>query len=220
MLLRLLLLSLFTIIAVDLQAATITLLGRSVEIVIPNGHCEFGNHPADAEMVRRVKEGLGDSNQIIVLFADCREVVRFRGGKGAILDNYGQILAATPKGQLRALKGVTRPEFIQKISGKINPSDAFKKASARLQKIDPSYQLQENLGILSADSNGVYIGILLTMTDDAGKPRRVLGVTGMTLVKDLAISINLYQAYNKSPDLEGLLVRQKSVMASFVEVNN
>jgi hypothetical protein len=100
MLLRLLLLSFFAFLAVDAQAATITLLGRSVEIVIPSGYCEFSNHPADAEMVRRLRDGIGDSNQIIVLFADCRELEKFRRVKGAMLDNYGQILAQTPKGQL------------------------------------------------------------------------------------------------------------------------
>jgi hypothetical protein len=98
MLLRLLLLSLFAFFAVDVQAATVTLLGRSVEIVIPNGYCEFGNHPADVEMVRRVREGIGNANQIIVLFADCKELEKFRRGKGSMLDNYGQILAQTLKG--------------------------------------------------------------------------------------------------------------------------
>jgi hypothetical protein len=220
MLLRLLLLSLFAFFAVDAQAASVTLLGRSIEIVIPNGYCEAGNNPADAEMVRRTREGIGNSNQIIVLFADCRELEKFRRGKGSMLDNYGMILAQTPKGQLRAFKGVTRPEFIQKISGKANFSDAFKKAEARIKQIDPSLQSQENLGLLSTDSNGLYVGNLLTMTDDEGKPRTIVGVLGMTLVKELSISINLYQVYKKSPDLRGLLVRQQSAMAGFVRANN
>jgi len=220
MLLRVLLLSLFAFSAVDAQAATVTLLGRSVEIVIPNGYCETGNNPADAEMVRRTREGIGNSNQIIVLFADCRELEKFRRGKGSMLDNYGMILAQTPKGQLRAFKGVTRPEFIQKISGKANFSDAFKKAEARIKQFVPSLQSQENLGLLSADSNGLYVGNLLTMTDDEGKPRTIVGVMGMTLVKELSISINLYQVYKKSPDLRGLLARQQSAMAGFVRVNN
>ncbi|MFH1241537.1 MAG: hypothetical protein V1689_04165 [Pseudomonadota bacterium] len=220
MLLRVLLLSLFAFFAVDAQAASVTLLGRSIEIVIPNGYCEAGNNPADAEMVRRVREGIGNSNQIIVMFADCRELGKFRRVKGFMLDNYGQILAQTPKGQLRAFKGVTRPEFIQKMGGKANFNDAFKKADARLKQVVPSYQSGENLGLLSTDSNGLYIGVLSTITDDDGKPRTIVGVLGMTLVKELAISINLYQAYQKSPDLRGLLVRQQSAMAGFVRANN
>jgi len=220
MLLRLLLLSLFTFFAINAQAATAMLLGRSIEIVIPNGYCEFGNHPADAEMVRRVREGIGNSNQIIVLFADCRELEKFRRVKGSMLDNYGQILAQTPKGQLRAFKDVTRPEFIQKMSGQTNFSDAFNKAETRLKQFIPSFQSQENLGLLSTDSNGLYVGALATITDDEGKPRTIMGVLGMTLVKELPISINLYQVYKKSPDLRGLLIRQQSAMAGFVRANN
>lgn len=220
MLLRTILVTVITLLSAGAEAATVNLLGRTIEIVIPAGYCEVGGHPAEAELVRRTKEGIGDSNQILVLFAECKELEDFRKGRRTMIDNYGQILAQTPKGQLRAIKGVSRAKYIQEISGKSNWTEAFKKAEVRVKQYAPGYQSQENLGLISTDANGLYMGILMTLTDDKGRPRPIIGVVGMTLVKELSISINLYQGYRKAPDLRGILARQQSAMANFVRANN
>jgi len=219
---RTLFFALFAIVAIDAQAATVTLLGRPIEVVIPNGYCEAGNHPADAEMVRRTREGIGNSNQIIVLFADCKELEDFRKDKRTMIDNYGQMLAQqTPKGQILSFKGVSRAEYIQKISDRSSYfPEAFKKAEARAKEFIPGNPSIENLGLLSTDSNGLYFGLLMVLSNDTGKLRTVVGVSGMTLVKERSISINLYQVYKKTPDLRGLLTRQQSAMANFVRSNN
>ncbi|MEI6610313.1 MAG: hypothetical protein WCO53_11300 [Deltaproteobacteria bacterium] len=217
---HILLVFLITMLSAVAEAATVNLLGRTIEIVIPAGHCEVGGHPAEAELVRRTKEGIGNSNQILVLFAECKELEDFRRGRRTMMDNYGQILVQTPKGQLRAIKGVSRAKYIQEISAKSNWADAFKKAEARVKQHSPGYQSQENLGLISTDANGLYMGMLGTLTDDKGRPRQIIGVVGMTLVKELSISINLYQGYRKVPDLRGILARQQSAMANFVRANN
>jgi len=219
--LRLLPVFLMAVVALEAQAATVNLLGRSIDVVIPTGYCEAGGHPAEAELVSRTREGIGNSNQILALFADCKELEDFRKGRRTMLDNFGQILAQTPKGKLRALKGVSRSEFIRKMSGNANDfTEAFKKAEARAKQYFPEYKSHENLGLLSTDSNELYVGLLMTHTDDSGRPRQIVGVVGMTLVKEFSITINLYQAYRNSPDLRGLLARQQSAMASFVRANN
>lgn len=212
---------LFALFVLEAEAATVNLLGSSIEAAIPTGYCEVGAHPAEAEIVSRTREGIGNSNQILVMFADCKELADFRKGRRTMLDNYGQILAQTPKGQLHALKGVSRSEYIQKMSGQVKKfPESLKKAETRLKQFIPGLQLGENLGILSTDSNGLYVGLLMTMADDTGRPRPIIGVVGMTLVRELSITINLYRAYGNSPDLRGLLARQQSATASFVRVNN
>lgn len=212
---------LIALLALKAEAATVNLLGRSIEAAIPAGYCEVGAHPAEAEIVSRAREAIGNSNQILAMFADCKELEDFRKGRRTTLDNYGQILAQTPKGQLRALKGVSRSEYIQKMSGQAkNFPEAFKKAETRLKQSVPGLQPLENLGILSTDSNGLYVGLLMTMTDDTGRPRPIVGIVGMTLVREMSITINLYQVYRNSQDLRGLLARQQSAIANFVRVNN
>ena len=219
--LRVLLVFLIALLSLEAEAATVNLLGRSIEVVIPTGYCGLGPHPAEAEIVRRFREEIGNSNQILAMFADCKELEDSRKGRRTMLDNYGQIVAQTPKGQLRALKGISRTEYIQKLSGRTNDfSEAFKKGEARVQQFVPGLQLAENLGILSTDSNGLYAGVLMTMPDDAGRPRPIIGIVGMTLVKEMPITINLYQPYRNSPDLRGLLARQQSAIAILVRVND
>jgi hypothetical protein len=209
------------LLAFEAEAATVNLLGRSIEAAIPTGYCEVGGHLAEAEIVSRIREGIGNSNQILAMFADCKELEDFRNGRRTMLDNYGQILAQTPKGQLRALKGLSRSEYIRKISGKTNDfTEAFKKAETRVKQIVPGLQLGENLGILSTDSNGIYVGLLMTMPDDTGRARSIIGIVGMTLVREMSITINLYQPFKNSTDLRGLLARQQSAIASLVRVNH
>jgi len=211
-----LLISLFSIRA---EAATVELLDRPIEIIIPSGYCEVGGQPEDKEIVNRTKEAIGINNQVLALFADCKELKEFRKGKRAAFDNYGQILAQTPKGQLRAQKDISRDEYIKKIGGS-NLSEACKKAQARAKQYIPGYQNFENLGVLSTDSNGIYVGLLMSMTDDTGKIKPIVGIVGITLVKELPISINLYQAYKGSPNLQSLLTLQKTAIANFVRKNN
>ena len=208
--------ALFTI---NAEAAPVNLLGRTIDPVIPTGYCEIGGHTADTEIVNLAKELIGTSNQILALFADCKELDDFRNGRRIMLDNYGQILAQTPEGQLYALKGVSRSEYIQKLSDQGFTPDDFKKAEARVKQYIPEYQSHESLGLLSIDTNGLYVGLLMTIADAEGRPRPILGVIGMTLVKELPFTINLYQAYRNEPDLSGLLARQQTATANFVREN-
>ena len=219
--LRLLLSVAITLLSTGLEARPVNLLGRPIELVIPSGYCEAGGHPADTEWVSRTREGIGTSNQILAFFADCKELDDFRKGKRTTLDNYGNIFAQSPKGQLRALKGVSRLEYIQMISAQSGyMSESLKKAEVRVKQYIPEYQSHENLGLLATDSNGLYMGVLVTMTDDTGRPRSIVGVFGMTLVKELSISIGISQAYRNTPDLRGLLARQQTAIASLVRGNN
>lgn len=211
----------FTLLSLQVEAGTVILLGRPINTMLPTGYCEIGTHPADIELVKRTGDAIGSSNKILALFAECQELEDFRSGRRAMLDNYGQILAQTPKGQLRLLKGVSRSAFIQTISAELGDMPGvFEKAFDRLKKFDPSFRSQENLGLLGSDSNGLYMGALTRMEDATGHPRTIVGVVGMTLVKELSISINIYHAYSATLDLRGLLAHQQSVIADFVRVNN
>jgi hypothetical protein len=205
------------------QAEQVILLDRVIEVTIPSGYCQVGKHPADAEMLRRTTEGIGNSNRILMLFANCKELDDFRLGKRASLDNFGQILVPTYKGQLQALEGFSPAKFITKASGS-SVRESFdaglKKGEARIKEIESSYQSVENLGSLGADDNGLYAAVVLTMTDDTNQVRRILGITGRTLIKELPVSINIYEAYKGSPNLGALLALQKSALAAIVKAND
>lgn len=220
MLFRLALLVSMLVLGTHVQAGQATVLGRLIELAVPAGYCEAGKHPAEAEVVRRTKEGIGTSNEVLVMFANCRELDELRAGKRQLFDNYGQILIQRPKGQLRAIPGITRADYISKISGQAGAfPDAFKKAETRMRAFFPEYQSMENLGAIDKDENGLYVGLLLAITADTGQPRRIVGIVGLTLTRQLPVSLNLYQAYGSTPDLQALLTRQKAALAVFVQRN-
>ena len=223
--LRVLIVFLIALLALEAEAATVNLLGRSIEVAIPTGYCEIGPHPAEAEIVSRTREAIGNSNQILAMFADCTEREDLRNGNRTMFDNYGLILAQTPNGQLRALKGVSRSEYIRVLSGKLGGKgtsiiEAMKKGETRIKQFDSGAHLDEYLGLLSTDSNGLHVGMLMTLSGDTGKQKPIAGVSGLTVVKEMSISINFYQAYKTSPDFRGLLTHTQSAIASLVRVNN
>ena len=204
----------------DAAASPVNLSGRMIEAVIPTGYCEADAHPTVIKVMDRVGKTIGNSNQILAMFADCKELIELREGGRKMLDNYGLILAQTPKDKLLILKGVARSEYIKTVKGQVNYfPDAIKKAETRVKQFVPGLGV-ENLGMLSADSNGIYIGLLMTMADETERPRATIAVMGMTLVREISITINIYQAYWNSPDLRGLLARQQAAMATFVRANN
>jgi len=220
MLFRTVLLLIVTLFTCNAEANSVTLLGRSIKTVIPKGYCEVGGSPDDGEIASRMKDAIGNANHIVVLFADCKEVSDYRKDKRKFLDNYGMILTQTPKGKISTLEGITRAQFLQKIndaSGRI--SGSLRAAEAKLQDTAPGSTLTESLGILARDSNGIYLGLRMSLADDSGHTRPVVGVMGATLVKDIPFSINIYKAYKTSPNLGKLLSLQQSAMADFVRAN-
>ena len=202
------------------QAETVTLLNRTIELVLPEGYCQAGNHQAEAEMMNQMKAALGNTNQLLLAFANCKELSDLRKGKRSTLDNYGQFLAPTQKGQVRVLAGLPRSEYIKKIKEQAGHlPDAIKKAEARAKQFNPRLVSTENLGLLDTDPNGVYLGMLMAYKDNAGKSKPVSCILGMTLIKEIPVSINLYQAIKKSPDLQSILMRQKRSLADLVMAN-
>lgn len=213
---------LFAMFAIEAHAATIMLLNKQIVLTPPNGYCEVGTHSVEQALVRQTSEAVGNSNRILSFFADCRELEELRSGKRQVIDNYGQIMAPSPNGQLRILKGFTRQEYLKKMSARLNADlpSAIRNAEVWAKQVVPGYQTQGSLGLLRIDSNGMYLGMLMATSDSAGKVRKIVGVLGTTLVKELPISINLYQSFSRLPDLGGLLARQQAAMAFFVRANN
>lgn len=210
-----------TLFTQEAQAGSVNLLGHQIMLPIPPGYCEMGGHPADNELLRLGKESVGNSNELLVAFADCSELKELRNGKRVLLDHFGQILAQKSNGQLANFPGMARPLFLQKMSQRAgSTNEAMKNANTKLRQVTSGYTGFENLGILKVDENGMYVGLVLGMVTPSGQPRSLLGVSALTLIKEMSMSINLYQTYKGAPDLPGLLAAQQSAMAKFVKANN
>lgn len=201
------------------HATSVELLGRQISLVIPSGYCSIIGDPVFAEWERRIREIGGNSNVLLELFANCSDMQDFRAGRQRTLVDYGMILAQSPGGQVRAAVGISRAKYIANMMGGKDPTEALQKAMIRASKFVSGYSA-ESLGMLGADGNGAYAGALLTLRDDPNRSITVLCVAGLTLVKELPVSINLYVPFSTSQGLPLLLDRQKFALGRLVRANN
>lgn len=202
-------------------ARHVEVLGESIAVPIPVGYCEVGSHPIEAEIVRRLSDGVGNTNLVLAVFADCAEAAEVRRGTRATFDNYGQVMVPTPDGKLRKFPDGSRAEYLDLIgvrAGRGLPG-AVERGAERAKIFVPGLQVQESLGVLATDTNGLYFGFLASIPDTTGKQKSVLGITGMTLVKAVPVSVNVYRAYSKSPELQAQLAREREAVAGLVRAN-
>ena len=223
--LRFIVLQLLVLIAFGAQAAPGNLSGRKIEIPVPSGYCQFGKRFVDVELARAILSEIGNDNQVLAFFADCDELDAYRHGNRAALDNFGLVFAQARKGSNpEPIAGLSRQEFIKKNGGMIvpNPADAVEIGETQ-------YKLAQARGSLSlltqqpfhlqADNNGAYFGIFGQLSDGRGKTSNVLGVFGITLVKEMFISIEIYRRFSAAPPIEEMLERQQAAMAKLVTAN-
>jgi len=223
--LRLIILQVLVLMAVAAQAAPVNLAGRKIEIPIPAEYCQFGKRFIDVELARTILSEIGNDNLVLAFFANCEELDAYRHGKRAALDNFGLVFAQARKGSNpEPIAGLSRPEFIRKNGGVIVPNLAdvvevgetqYKLAQARGNL---SFQSQQPFR-LQADQNGAYFAIFGQLSDGRGKPSIVLGVFGITLVKEMFLSIEIYRRFSAAPPIEELLERQQAAMAKLVTAN-
>jgi len=223
--LRLIIMQLLVLMAVGAQAAPVTVAGRKIEVPIPAEYCQFGKRFIDVELARVILSEIGNDNLVLAFFANCEELDAYRHGKMAALDNFGLVFAQARKGSNpEPITGLSRPEFIKKNGGVIIPN------LADVVEIGESqYKLAQARGNLSlltqqpfrlqADQNGAYFAIFGQLSDGRGKASTVLGVFGITLVKEMFLSIEIYQRFSGSPPIEALLERQQAAMAKLVAAN-
>ena len=209
-------------ITTKLSGSNIERLVGSIEPVIPSGYCEFGKDPADDELAKRTADAIGDSNRILMLFANCTEIDEFRTRRRTTLDNFGQILVPTPKGKVVVFpQATTRSAYISRFGDQGNIAAALAKAEVRLRGIIPSTvnPTTENLGALGADANAGYVGAVLVTTDVPNRARHILLVMGVTLVKGLPVTVNLYRSSTDAEDLGALMALQRTEMGAIVNAN-
>ena len=223
--LRLIILQLLALIALTAEAAAVNLAGRQIEVAIPAGYCQFGTRLVDIALARVILSEIGNDNQVLAYFANCEELDAYRHGDREALDNFGLVFAQTRNGnKLMPIPGKSRRDFIKEMGGVIIPDVAevvkngetqFKQALSKGRIPLDSQQAFH----LQADDNGAYFGIFGQVTDVHGERSNMLGVFGISLVKEMFLSIEIYQRFTSTPPLEDLLDRQQAAMAKLVEAN-
>lgn len=126
-----------------------------------------------------------------------------------------------PRGQLQKVFA-SRQAFVAAANTwatKIS-EETLKQVDAKLRAAtDGSTSLNQDLGVLGTDDAAIYIGLLANAPAEDGSKRVLLGVTGMTVIKQLPVSMNLYEAKHPSSTVSRMLAIQQKNLAALVASN-
>lgn len=213
-------LALFFTLPTTAQGAIFEVDGKKIVVPLPVGFCELGGNPVDEAMLSHSRKIMASMNRVLTMFADCGELVELRNGRREQLGAYGQVLAAAPQGTVLSIKA-PRQEFIAKMVQGANGGafqKSLKEAETSVKSRHPNAGIQENLGVLDSDDSAAYVGVVLNGPTAGTATRRLLGVTGITVVKQVAISVNLYRLASGT-SVTGQLAEQKRNMSALVRAN-
>jgi hypothetical protein len=183
---------------------------RSLVIEAPQSYCPIDRKlPAEAELFRFMEDINAGLNRVLVVFVDCAELQRWRDGKAAFLERYGNVL--TPI-QETAYPRMARGAFLgelRKIMDSALPR-GIEAGQARLEAAMPELRVgqTESLGIIDADEVALYGGIVQKLEYD-GRAVALLGIFSMTLVNEVPLSINLYRPLENKETIAGLISEQQ-----------
>lgn len=179
--------------------AEATLDGRTIKFEPPNGYCLL-NELTDGERqaIEAMRQLQQPDNELIWMFVPCEQLAALRAGKEGRLEQFGYVTAVQPNGVFRPMRGVSRFEFASKVARTIPPMDAAgvaRELSRRpITRDAPRFSLVHS-GLAVVDAAAVYLG--LVVEENWGRARSITaGVTAITLVRDLPISLTLHGPFS------------------------
>lgn len=180
--------------------AEATLDGRTLKFEPPNGYCLL-NELTDGERqaVEAMRQLQQPDNELIWMFVPCEQLAAIRAGKEqGRLEQFGYVTAVQPNGVFRPMRGVSRFEFASRVARTIPQMDAAgvaRELSRRPITQDASRFNLLHSGLAAVDAAAVYLG--LVVEENWGHSRSVTaGVTAITLIKDLPMSVTLHGPFS------------------------
>lgn len=199
-----------------LHAEEVTYLGRKLEFVTPQSLCMVGNSPAEVAILQSHKSK--SPNRVVELYADCSELDRVAAGeKNFSLTHYVIASIVKVRGQ-QTLAPISRQKFIAD-SIASDPVTDFQSILKKAQNVDPKVGESVYLGMLKADANAVYRGMIVTVSTTNSTHLALVVVNAMTIVNQVPISYNFYEAVTGGDQLEQMLHDSSMTMARLIRRN-
>lgn len=203
------------------SAATesVDVLGQQVIFSNPNGYCTPGKSAREVELMDLARRSLGEGSRLVHAAVRCSELEDYRAGRRDMLDHWLQIQLLGPKGNFQRIE-MPREAFLSslsKSSPRVNAVELNQrlKASFENRDINLSDMKFEPIG---RDGNAVYFSMRMYMTiGETSRP--VTGISGITLLNSLPLSINVYEGTGSPQSRGRLQAVQQELLNSLLTEN-
>lgn len=197
--------------ATSVRAETVVVLGRDVRVTSPPGYCAVGDSERERQLLSSSQRAMGRDARAVFTAARCEELDELRRGHRDGLEHWVQVQLLAMGGDFRALT-LDRETFVARNS----------RGKQRLDANELNRQLREVFGdkrktitevrfdVLGRDANAVYGAITMRM-DGSGGPT-VTGLSALTLINSLPLSLNAYEATGTTASREQLQPTLRSLL--------
>ncbi len=198
---------------------SVSVLGQQVVFSNPNGYCTPGKSAREVELIDLARRSLGEGSRLVHAAVRCSELEDYRKERRDMLDHWLHIQLIGPKGNFQRIE-MPREAFLSGLSKSSPQVDADElnrrlKASFENSDINLSDMKVEPIG---RDGNAVYFSMRLNMSvGETSRP--VTGISGITLLNSLPLSINVYEGSGSSQSRGQLQAAQQELMNSLLTEN-
>lgn len=193
-----------TVIQRSAATESVSVLGQQVVFSNPSGYCTPGKSAREVELMDLARRSLGEGSRLVHAAVRCSELEDYRKGRRDMLDHWLQIQLIGPKGNFQRIE-MQREAFLSglsKSSPRIDPAEINRRLKASLDNGDISLS-QMQVEPIGRDGNAVYFSMRMNMSvGETSRP--ITGISGITLLNSLPLSINAYEGTG-SPQSRGQL---------------
>lgn len=200
------------------EAETIEVLGQRISFTNPSGYCTLGSSSRERELMDMTQHAVGSGARLVYVAILCSELEAFRVGRRDTLDHWLQIQLIGPKGNFKRLE-MGRETFLvgfAKTSPRLNATEINRRIRAALE--NPELNLSKmKVTPLGRDGNAVYFSSFMNLNiGESSRP--VTGLSGITLLNSLPLTVIVYEATGQAKSREQLRpTLQQLLMSLFTE---
>jgi hypothetical protein len=202
------------------SAASYEVAGRSVAVELPSDYCAIDKGiRAERELHEVIQQINAGMNRVLVVFVECQELRSWRRGEIDALTRYGQVLTPARETVFGDLDLSTFLGELRKVMDQAFAA-GLQDGRSRALAVVPDLEVGEvrSLGVLAQDETAIYAG-MAELLERGGGRLVMAGVVSMTLVNQVAVSVNLYRPYDDPASVETLLAEQKRLMEELLRRN-
>jgi hypothetical protein len=208
-----------TVIQQSAARESVFVLGQQVVFSNPSGYCTPGKTAREVELMDLATRSLGEGSRLVHAAVLCSELEDYRKRRREILDHWLQIQLIGPKGNFKRIE-MSREAFLSgltKSSPRVNPTELNRRLKASFENSDISL-FDIKLDPVGRDGNAVYFSIRMNMSiGETSRP--ISGISGITLLNSLPLSINVYEGTGSSRSRDRLQAVQQELLNSLLTEN-
>ena len=208
-----------TVIQQSAATESVNVLGQQIVFSNPSGYCTPSKSAREVELVDLAIRSLGEGSRLVHAAVRCSELEDYRKRRREMLDHWLQIQLIGSKGNLQRIE-VPRETFLSglsKSSPRVNPTELNRRLKAAFENSDINLT-DMNFEPIGRDGNAVYFSMRMNMSV-GGSSRPISGVSGITLLNSLPLSINVYEGTGSPKSRAQLQAVQQELLNSLLTEN-